>query len=56
LNTDKKPFYLIVTLLALGTVVIYWPVAGFDFINFDDDIYVYRNSFINGGFSGRAFA
>jgi protein O-mannosyl-transferase len=37
--------------LVLGTALIYWPVAGFDFTNFDDNLYVYSNDHIKNGFS-----
>ncbi len=37
--------------LVLGTALLYWPVAGFDFTNFDDDVYVSNNSHISNGFS-----
>jgi Tfp pilus assembly protein PilF len=37
--------------LVLGTGLLYWPVAGFDFINFDDDLYVFKNDQLKNGFS-----
>ena len=37
--------------LILGTVLLYWPVLGFDFINWDDGLYVLNNEHINHGFS-----
>src|ERR1043165_7546104 len=30
-------------LLALVTLAVYWPVIGYDFVNFDDDVYVTEN-------------
>lgn len=41
----------IIVALALLVVAIYWQAVGFEFINFDDNIYVYENSFVTGGLS-----
>src|SRR5581483_975346 len=35
--------------LALTILAVYWQVRHFDFINFDDDVYVYRNPSIQSG-------
>ncbi len=35
--------------LALITLAIYWPVTGFDFTNFDDNLYVTENSHLSSG-------
>jgi hypothetical protein len=35
--------------LILVTVAIYWQVAGFDFVNYDDDLYVYENAHVKAG-------
>ena len=35
--------------LALLIAVAYWPVAGNDFINYDDEDYVFANEFVNQG-------
>lgn len=37
--------------LALGTLLLYWPVTSFDFISLDDSAYVVNNFHINGGLS-----
>jgi Flp pilus assembly protein TadD len=35
----------------LVTMVLYWPVVGFPFVNFDDQLYVYQNPNVVHGFS-----
>ena len=35
--------------LALITIVAYWQVYRFDFVNYDDDRYVFQNSYVNTG-------
>jgi hypothetical protein len=37
--------------LILGTALLYWPLAGFDFINFDDNLYVVNNDHLKNGFT-----
>ncbi|MBK8151054.1 MAG: tetratricopeptide repeat protein [Acidobacteria bacterium] len=37
--------------LTVVCVVIYAQTVGFDFINLDDDVYIYENPFVSGGFS-----
>ena len=37
--------------LAVVCLIIYAPTIGFDFINLDDDIYVYENPFVSHGFN-----
>lgn len=39
-------------LLALGTLAVYWRVAQFDFVNFDDQEYVKENPHVQNGVSG----
>ena len=41
----------VVTVLILGTFLLYCPVATFDFINFDDSLYVTNNEHLKNGFS-----
>jgi protein O-mannosyl-transferase len=36
-------------LLALVTLAVFWPVVGYDFINYDDSVYVYENAHVQGG-------
>ena len=42
--------------LVLGTALLYWPVADFDFISLDDTVYVVNNFHINGGLSWHELA
>lgn len=52
--TDEKCMrqaLLIGLLLATATLVLYWPVQSFDFVNYDDRIYVTDNRQIHGGLS-----
>jgi Flp pilus assembly protein TadD len=48
---DKQRTVRTVMVLILGTVLLYWPVRTFDFINWDDGLYVLNNEHINHGFS-----
>jgi hypothetical protein len=43
--------WLLAVLLALGTIALYWPATGHDFVNYDDDLYVYQNAHAEGGLS-----
>ncbi len=43
--------YYVFGSLALICVIIYAQTIGFDFINLDDDIYVYENPFVSRGFN-----
>lgn len=40
---------IVTVLLALATLAAYWQVRNFDFVNYDDNIYVYENPHIQGG-------
>ena len=40
--------------LFLTAVVLYWPAGAHDFINFDDDIYVFENPNVIGGLTPRS--
>jgi Tfp pilus assembly protein PilF len=42
---------LIGLLLALMTLALYWPVQTFDFVNYDDEVYVTNNRQVQGGIS-----
>ncbi len=53
-NTSKKLCGLpVVVWICLGliaaTLVVYWQVINFNFINYDDDVYVTRNPFVQAG-------
>lgn len=40
-------------LLALATAVVYWQLGSHQFINFDDDVYVYENPAVQAGLTAR---
>lgn len=48
---DERRFYLIALLLVGIAVALFWPVARFNFVNYDDDKYVFQNPHIREGLS-----
>ena len=40
---------LVCLVLILATSAVYWHVTGHDFVNFDDDVYVYENRHVQNG-------
>ncbi|MFZ0827340.1 MAG: tetratricopeptide repeat protein [Verrucomicrobiia bacterium] len=44
----SRPFWVCV-LLAVATVVVYWPAVGFDYVNYDDTEFVATNPHVLGG-------
>src|ERR1017187_9020321 len=51
-------FAVICLMLALVTLVVYWPITRHDFTNFDDDGYITGNSHVQSGltWSGMVWA
>jgi len=45
----RKTFWLIAILLIVCTLALYLPATDFDFVNFDDNIYVYDNPRLHSG-------
>jgi Flp pilus assembly protein TadD len=45
----RLPAWLLAILLALVTVALYWPATGYDFINYDDNLYVSENARVQNG-------
>ena len=45
----RIPTWLLAVLLALVTVALYWPATGYDFINYDDNLYVSENARVQNG-------
>ncbi len=41
--------------LALSTLAIYWQVGQFDFVNWDDNVFVHQNQHVASGLSGENF-
>jgi len=52
----RRPDVLIYILLAVATVIVYWPVHGFEFLNFDDPAYVSANPHVFRGLTGEDVA
>ena len=49
-RTSKRSVLVIVTLF-LGTLLIYWPVCQYEFLNFDDTDYITKNPIVQAGLS-----
>ena len=49
LQPPALPAWLLATLLALATIVLYWPATRHDFINYDDPAYVTSNVHVQNG-------
>ncbi len=49
LQPPALPAWLLATLLALATIVLYWPATRHDFINYDDPAYVTSNVHVQSG-------
>ena len=45
----RVPAWLLAVLLALVTVALFWPATGYDFINYDDNLYVSENTRVQNG-------
>jgi tetratricopeptide (TPR) repeat protein len=48
----RAPVWLVAALLAAITAAVFWPVLGFDFVNYDDPMYVTENVRVQRGLSG----
>ena len=46
---SRFPVWLLAALLALVTVALYWPAMRYDFVNYDDAVYVTANLHVQGG-------
>ena len=56
-RTSRKSLYdkiLICSLLAIGVLIVYWQVMGFEFVNFDDNAYVTQNKIVKLGITPRS--
>jgi len=40
--------------LAVSTLLVFWQVRNFDFVNYDDDLYVYQNQHVLNGLTADA--
>ncbi|MDI6742338.1 MAG: tetratricopeptide repeat protein [Smithella sp.] len=48
-DRNQKLSALTVLFLAVLTLAVYWPVQNYDFINFDDNVYITQNSRVQSG-------
>jgi hypothetical protein len=48
---DAYKLALVCIVLIAATLACYWPLAHYEFINFDDNIYVLQNQHVRGGFN-----
>ena len=46
---SKGMFFIVAGLIVLATLGVYWQVRDFNFISFDDNIFVYENSYVKNG-------
>ena len=52
----RRQIAVIYVALAISSIVIYWPVRNFAFVNFDDTKYVRDNPYVNSGFTHQGLA
>ena len=50
-DRSRFPVWLMAVLLVLVTIALYWPATGYDFVNYDDDVYVTSNAHVQSGLS-----
>ena len=48
MKTSRTRFFILVGLAAV-TFAVYWQVHGFEFVSFDDDVYIYENEQVKNG-------
>ena len=53
--SPKKQKLIVYIVLTVVTLVVYWQVNQFDFVNFDDNLYVSQNSIIQSGLTLQGF-
>jgi protein O-mannosyl-transferase len=53
-SSQKYRIILICLFLISVTLFVYWPVQDYDFVNFDDSIYVYENRYVQEGLTLRS--
>jgi protein O-mannosyl-transferase len=56
MSRNSKESLAICSLLALSTLVLYWPVTRHEFVNYDDTDYVTQNAYVQAGLSARSIA
>jgi len=53
--SSKKQILIIYVVLILATLAVYWQVHQYDFVNFDDPVYITENSHIQSGITPDGF-
>jgi Flp pilus assembly protein TadD len=48
---ERRLVFYVGSVLAIGTLLLYWPTAGYDFILVDDHVYVFQNATVLKGLS-----
>jgi len=49
-RTSRKSYFLMIcVVLVVATGVLYWQVPGFDFVDYDDQLYVEDNEIVQKG-------
>lgn len=54
LEPDSKRIYLIYIALILSTLLVFWQVKDFDFVNYDDHAYIRDNPYVLTGLTGES--
>ncbi len=49
LSIHQKYSILVVLMLVILTLSVYWPVQNYEFINFDDPVYIIQNGYVQAG-------
>ncbi len=54
----RRPYSLpaVCALLLLAVIAVFGQTVGHDFVNFDDDVYVYENPHVRGGLTAKGIA
>lgn len=55
LATNRHRTLIASLFLVLAILAVYWPACHYDFVNFDDDSYVYNNQDVRAGFTWPGF-
>lgn len=55
LQNSRRRTFFVSLLLVVATLSVYWPARHYDFVNYDDDSYVYENQDIYPGFTRQGF-
>jgi len=51
--SNRRLLFIIPLLLVVATTAVYWQIHGFDFVNFDDNEYVFENTHVKNGITAK---